>query len=391
MTGLRVVFVTRRFWPQFGRAEKTVANLAVGLKRLGAEPTVVTARWDPDWPSRVVYSGVPVVRLPRPRGQAWGTLRYLVALGKWLKRHREEIDVVCVSQMRLEAYTALSVLRRAPIPVVLRAERAGQAGDCQWQQRWRFGRRLQRRCRTAEAVVAPDAAVVAELVESSYAAERICTIPNGVLDELTQYDNDQASARAALAEANEDLTVTADAKVVVFVGRLRQDSGLRRLTEVWPTVLGRWPNARLWLIGDGPYRDTLRDRTVDLEVHSSVTMPGSFDDVADVLSAADLFVCPADQPGLPLSVLEAAAVGVPIVACDTPDLRQCPALSGENAALVRSGDTEAFGRTMIDMLNHPPPHHALMAASRSVHRDSACSRMLEAHLRLFERLADGHR
>ena len=386
---MRVVFVTRRFWPQFGRSENTVANLAVGMKRLGAEPTVVAARWDPDWPSQVFYSDVPVVRLPRPWGQAWGTFRYLIALGKWLRRHRDQIDVVCVSQMRLDAYATLRALRRWPLPVVLRAERAGPAGDCQWQQRSRFGRRLQRRCRTADAVIAPDAAVAAELVASSYVRDQICSIPNGVPSRLIRHDNDRTAARSTMAEANSDLAVATDAKVVVFIGRLRQSSRLLQLVESWPSVLRRWPNARLWLIGDGPFRDTLEDRVVGLQIHGSVVMPGSFDDVADILSAANLFVCPANQPGLPLSLLEAAAVGVPIVACDTPEVRRCPALFGDNAVLVPPGDTEALSRTMVGILDKPPHDHAVMAARRSVQRDHACNRMVEQHLRLFERLVDG--
>ena len=388
---MRVVFVTRRFWPQFGSSENTVANLAVGLKRLGAEPTVVAARWEPDWPAQVFYSDVPVVRLPRPRGQAWGTFHYLIALGRWLKRHRDQIDVVCVSQMRLDAYATLRALRRSPVPVVLRAEAAGQAGDCQWQQRSRFGRRLQRRCRTADAVIAPDAAVAAELIASSYDRERICSIPNGVPSQLTRHESDREAARLALAEANSDLTVTADGKVVVFVGRLRQSNRLLQLIESWPSIVRHWPDARLWLIGDGPFRDEIRERTIDLQIRESVVMPGCFDDVAEILSAANLFVCPASQPGLPLALLEAAAVGVPIVACDTPAVRRCPALAGDNAILVPPGDANVLGRTMVGILEQPPCDRAVMASRRSVQRDHACSRMVEEHLRLFERLVKGQR
>ena len=59
MNRLRVVLVTPRFWPLFGGPEDVVAELALGLKRRGVEPTVVTARWDAHWSSQLVTARFP--------------------------------------------------------------------------------------------------------------------------------------------------------------------------------------------------------------------------------------------------------------------------------------------------------------------------------------------
>jgi glycosyltransferase involved in cell wall biosynthesis len=389
MRGLRVVLVTRRFWPLVGGAENTMAALAMELRARGAEPTVLTAQGTPDWPSCVHYDGIRVTRLPGPRSDVWGTFRYLQALRSWLRWHKNQIDVVCVSRLRLEAYAALTALRRTAIPVVLRAEQSGEAGDLPWLQRRGFGSRILKRCRTAAAVIAPDASVVAELVQAGFARSQIHMIANGIPPMPARSYGDRGRAREALAEINPDLQTREATRVVLFVGRLRQSNGLLTLISAWPAVLQAQPEARLWVIGDGPLRDPLCERVMDLQLQSKVLLPGTFEDVGDLYAAADVFVCPTRQAGVPLALLEAAAARVPIVASDMAEIRCCGATAGDNAILVPVDDRAALQRALIRQLEHPPARHALFAAARSVARDFSCQGMAEAHVRLFQRLLGG--
>jgi glycosyltransferase involved in cell wall biosynthesis len=391
MTGKHIVLVTRRFWPLFGGAENTIADLAVGLKDRGAQPTIVTARWDADWSPRAFYNEIPVIRLPKPRGQSWGTLRYLIALARWLRRNRDRIDLVCVSGLRFDAYATLTALRSSAVPVVLRAERAGADGDCAWQRRSRFAARLLRRCRAADAVIASDGATARELVGSGYTADRVCRIANGVSAASWLHKVDRFAARAALADANMDLTVPVDTPVVVYVGRFRRREDLEWLIDAWRAVLSQRPDARLWLIGNGARREELHRRLVHLGVHRAVLMPGTFDDVGDVLTAANVCVVPGSGAGLPRALLEAVAAGIPVVACDTEEIRQCPGITRENARWIPSGDRAALSRAIIDWLTRPPARSVLAEARRRILRHYSVSRMIDEHLRLFEQLITARR
>jgi hypothetical protein len=96
---LRLVLVSRRFWPLVGGAERAVASLGVELVRRGAQVTILTARWEPAWPAEVTFSGIRVIRLPQPARRMWGTLRYIQALGQWIARHRGQYELVCVSML----------------------------------------------------------------------------------------------------------------------------------------------------------------------------------------------------------------------------------------------------------------------------------------------------
>ena len=88
MTAPRVLLVTRRFWPLTGGAETHVANLATELQQCEMDPTILTARWQSDWPPALKYRGVPVRRLTNPGASTWGTLRYMLSLGRWLRRRK---------------------------------------------------------------------------------------------------------------------------------------------------------------------------------------------------------------------------------------------------------------------------------------------------------------
>jgi glycosyltransferase involved in cell wall biosynthesis len=386
MTGMRVVLISRRFWPLVGGAEKTIAELANGLRRRGAEPTVLTAKWAPDWPARAYYYDTPVIRLPNPRGVGWGTFRYMAALSRWLRRNRDQIEVVCVSKLQFDAYAAVGALRGTDIPVVLRAEDAGSAGDCDWQRRSRFGSRLRRRCQRASAIVATNEAIVRELHQAGYARQRIVTIADGVPPGTAGDGGNRLDARLALASVNSDMNVAIDAPVGVYMGRLSEYKGLGRLVKAWRTVVNRWPTARLWLVGDGPHRDRLYRQVADLDLQRSIVMPGSFEDVDGVLKAANVFVHPSDEPGIPRALLEAVAAGIPVVASETADLLRHQGFAGIHAELVSPTDATALSDAVIRVLDRPPARETLQAARRQILQQHSTSRMVEGHLQLFERL-----
>jgi len=363
-----------------------MAELATGLRRRGAEPTILTARWDPDWPARAHYHGIPVVRLSNPWGLGWGTFRYIIALSRWIRRHRAQIDLVCVSRLRFDAYAATRAVRHTAIPIVLRAEDAGTYGDCHWHEKSRFGKRFWRRCQAADAVIAPDAGVERELLEAGYAPNRVCQIPNGVATAVLGDGGKRFEARQALADVNADLAVAVDAPVAVHIGRLRKGKGLLNLIRAWRPVVYRWPTARLWLVGDGPFRDALYRRIVDLDLQHCVLMPGTFDEVDEVLKAANVFVCPGDEPGLPQALLEAVAAGVPVIAAESPDLRQHPGIAGVHAQLVPPQNVGALGDAMIHVLDQPPSRETLKAACKQILQQHSVTRMVKKHWQLFERL-----
>jgi glycosyltransferase involved in cell wall biosynthesis len=152
-----------------------------------------------------------------------------------------------------------------------------------------------------------------------------------------------ARARLGLAE---------NAEVVVNVGRQEYQKGQRHLLEAAATLKKTRPRLVVLIAGrEGHASRELRGRHDELDLGDTVRFLGHRDDVVDVLAAADLFAFPSIYEGLGGAVIEAMAMGLPVVASDIPALREVVD-DGGNGTLVRPASSDelagALGRLLGD-------------------------------------------
>ncbi len=257
-------------------------------------------------------------------------------------------------------------------------------GDCQWQNENRFGPRIQRRCEQAAGYFAPSEEIAAELRASNYSASRVHFVPNGVALPPFRTRERQLAARNILAEANPDLRVGEQTPVALYTGRLHTAKGLHDLVRAWQRVITLWPDARLWLVGEGPEREALYDRLRDHELKYHVAMPGAFDDVTELLYAADVFVLPSYEEGMSLALLEAMAAGLPVVASDIPGNR--PLIThGEEGLLFPIKNAVALAEAIAEAitLREESSRRAQLARTK-VEQEFSAQRMAERHLAIMQ-------
>ena len=383
---LRTILITRRFWPLVGGAEVVMSNLATEFIRLGHSAKIITARWEPHWPTEIVHREASVVRLPNPKQRGWGTFRYMLALSRWLQQNRQSFDVVLVSMLKHDAYSAIGAMRKHNIPVVLRVEGTGETGDCHWQTTARFGRRIRSRCHSADAIVAPSERAEQELLESGYGREQVRFIPNGAVICPPRTDDSRWQSRLALADINPNLASKPDTKVVVYTGRLHKNKGLVELVYAFRRVVDQLPDSRLWLIGEGPLRDELYQLTGDLELRGHVMMPGAFDDIEDLLIAADAYVLPSYEEGMSVALLEAMGAELPVIASDIAGNRTL-VKHGENGLLVEPKKVQPLAEAIFGLLQPDANRQNLASAARSMVVDNySVTRTAESFIELFEEL-----
>lgn len=140
-----------------------------------------------------------------------------------------------------------------------------------------------------------------------------------------------------------------DAPVVIMIGRLLRQKGIREFVEVARRVKARLPKVRFLLVGeeDLDHPDSVTANWVQ-EV-GSVEFLGRLSDVRPALADADLMLFPSYREGAPRVVMEAAATGLPVVAFDVPGVRET-VLDGQTGYLVPDRDIGELDRRVMQLL-----------------------------------------
>jgi glycosyltransferase involved in cell wall biosynthesis len=135
--------------------------------------------------------------------------------------------------------------------------------------------------------------------------------------------------------------------VIVYVGRLKKAKRPDHAIEAFKIVKKVFPDAELWIIGDGYFRD----RLVKMACEGVMFFRScSNEERRDLIKKAWVLVNPSVREGFGLNVVEANALGVPCVAYDVAGLRDS-IVNGETGFLVESGNVEALAEGIINILN----------------------------------------
>jgi len=151
-----------------------------------------------------------------------------------------------------------------------------------------------------------DSAAVAKSFSEHMQGKDVQVIPNGI-DCLNNFEPDHYDR----SEIRKELGLE-DELAIFFIGRLSEEKNPDVFIKSMDTVT-RSTGAKAFIIGDGPMRKDCESIIDDLK-NSNITYLGYKDDIAHYLAAADIFVLPSSIEGFPLSILEAMAMGVAVIA-----------------------------------------------------------------------------
>lgn len=137
---------------------------------------------------------------------------------------------------------------------------------------------------------------------------------------------------------------------VLFLGRLREKKGVFDLIKAMPAILARFPDATFTLAGDGDLAAVAKQADL-IGVRNSLILPGWVDGVVKdaLLAEASVLVLPSYFEGLPICVLEAMAMGVPVVATSVGGIPEALEY-GDCGTLVCPGDVSGIATAVINAL-----------------------------------------
>lgn len=171
-------------------------------------------------------------------------------------------------------------------------------------------------CSGCSIIVAPSEKVAQLLI--SYGVKRpIRIVPSGLrIDRFMAAALDQSSRERSRTEFG----IPPETPLLVFVGRVAKEKSIGMLLEAMPLILHKVPNAKLLIVGDGPEKIHLEEQAQRLGLAERVIFGGSrpWNDIPDCYRAGDIFVSASATETQGLTVLEAMAAGVPVLARNDP-------------------------------------------------------------------------
>ena len=221
--------------------------------------------------------------------------------------------------------------------------------------------------------------VVAQLIREGAPAERTLLLYSGVdLEPLTRVP-DRAAARRRFGLTSEQLVIGIVANLIPYKGHADLVEALgtlsARVTQRWVLlVAGR---------DDGP-GDALKEKARSLGIASNIHWLGSIDDVLTFWRAADIGVLASHQEGLPNSLLEGMAMGVPMVTTKVGGVTDI-ATNGVDALVVPPRNPEAMAQALFSLIESPQLRLRLsQAATARIHNVFSLQKCVDGYRLLYD-------
>lgn len=329
-----------------GGLERVVLNLAIHARRERFRPAIVCLGPGGPLVEQARDAGVGVSVLGQRPGFRPGTV-----LGLARAFRAQRVGIVHCHNAAPLVYGALAA-RLSGAAVVYTAHGMRTSGARKPVQLARLG------LVDEFVTVSDDARRIA--IEGAHAdPARVRTIWNGV--DTAVYGRKEGEARTRVRRS---LGLPEDAFVFTIVARLSAAKDHANLFRAFAAVSARDERAHLVVVGDGELRESLLGLVRELSMESRILMTGARDDVAELTGAFDCFVLSSYTEGLAMTLLEAMAAELPVVATRAGGNAEV-VVDGETGIVVPARDTPRLTEAMHWMSTHPGEARAMGAKGRA--------------------------
>lgn len=232
-------------------------------------------------------------------------------------------------------------------------------------------------------LIAVSHATKAAMVKAGVPADRVSVIHNAI-------DTEEWSPARAATTLREELGLGPAFPVIGYVGRLTPEKDLDVWLRAAALVAEKYPKARFLLIGDGRdgvMREQLEKLTVTLGLAHQVMFLGYRENLIPAYATFDLFLLTSRTEGLPNCVLEAMAMGIPVVTTGVGGAGEL-VVHGQTGFILRRGDVAGLAQTMLTLIGDDASRRRMGAAGRArVEHDFSFTRRLQRIEDLYEVLS----
>jgi glycosyltransferase involved in cell wall biosynthesis len=381
----RVAIVIPRYHPVYGGAENQCLLLNRHLMKSGSVeiPFVVTKRISADLERRERIESVLVRRIGRTGIGRLSDYHFFMSMAAFLVRNRRSFDLIHCHGGALLGFIVTLTGLVVRVPVIIKLSSSGELDKRELSsrdlRRWAWSR--------VSAFVRKYAHLIALTAEGEDELRAVgssgaySVIPNGVDTDRFRppLPQERVHRRARYGISTEEF-------VLLYTGRMVKGKGIDLLLRSLPDIAGALPVVpRLVLVGSGELQEdsieaVVRQRAAD--PRSRITWVQNTDDVTEFLYLADAFVFPSRQEGLPNSVLEALATGLPCILSDIPPHREIAGRSTASNVFLFELENEqslrhAVGRC-VRLLRESGSEHPPGSALNEAYAIACVARQYEA-------------
>ncbi len=211
---------------------------------------------------------------------------------------------------------------------------------------------------------------------SKYGSEKVVTIHNGIPGKPEPVRDK--------AKKKRELGVPVEKRIVGTMGRLTPVKGIHHFLQAAKTILETRRDVAFLIVGGGSLEEELRAMARELRIDNCVFFLGFREDAIEILSIMDVFVLTSLHEGIPLSLLEAMRLGLPVVATKVGGIPEVVE-DGRSGLLVRLGDEKGIVRAIVDMLS-PGAEEIGRGARQRVLEEFSLQGMVESTEEVYRQL-----
>lgn len=324
----------------YGGVERVMLHLAGGFSEMGFAIDVVAADASGEFRGKVP-SAVRVVDLGATR-----VASSLPALVRYLRATKPTVLIAAMTHCGAAALLARSmagtatrviVTEHAPLANVIDASRRLRVHAMRWVVRWLYPR--------ADAVVAVSRGVARDI-------EALMRCPAGTVHVIYNPVVTPELLERGRATVEEEWFRAGAPPVVLAVGRLEPEKDFETLLRAFAQLRERRP-ARILILGEGSHRAALEQLARELGIQADVRLPGFCPNPYPYMRAASVLALSSRWEGLGIVLVEALALGTPVVSTDCPSGPREILRGGEYGALVPVGDSRAMAQALEQALHQP--------------------------------------
>lgn len=297
---------------------------------------------------QITALGFPLVEFPLNSLHNLRTAGLFARLIRYLRKN--QIDLLHAFDFYTTVF-AVPAARLAGVPVVLASRRELAQLRGTWQRR-----AFTMACRMATRVVVNSRAAQASLQNGHISHGRFVIVHNCVNLEALR-------PGVAAQEVRRRLGIPETAPVAGLTANLRPEKDIATFVRAAAQVNAALPEARFVVIGEGAERPALESLAGELGMREKIFFVGDRRDVGDLVNALDVFVLCSRSESFPNVILEAMALGLPVVATNVggvPELVE----NGASGCLVPPGDPAAIAQRLLELFRNSEMRRGMGEAGR---------------------------